>query len=107
MIECSIKGCDAVASEHFSEPKEIARWFRARVCQCAALVDKKLSCVCQSPPGPLKVTYWPNLDWWILGGVEEVTLCPEHRRLVVNEIEGQRRNDPSMDSEFPNPTNRH
>lgn len=108
MIQCSIKGCEASESEYLATPEVLDRWFRARACQCGALIDKMTPCICQSPEGVHpKITYWPNLDWWILGGVEEVILCPDHRRLVINEIIRQQKDDPSMESPFINPTNRH
>lgn len=108
ILNCCIKGCEASASTYLGEPFEVARWFVARVCQCGALTDKSMACICSAPPGyPVHISYWPNLDWWLYGGVDEIVLCPDHRVLVTKEIVRQQGLDPSMDSERPNPTNRH
>jgi hypothetical protein len=106
VINCDIKGCGAFESEILG-PEKLEHWIRLKACQCGAWDHRTpKSCTCQSY-GPLKTSYWPNLDWWALGGVEQITLCPDHKILVMHEIERQRGLDPSMDSEKPNPTNRH
>lgn len=108
MLNCSIKGCGACISEVLGSNAELDRWFRARACRCGAALNKMQSCVCRCPDHVHpKITYWPNLDWWLMGGVEEVILCPDHRVLVAKEIVRQQGLDPSMDSPRVNPTNRH
>jgi hypothetical protein len=111
MITCSIKGCSAEISELLStDTATMKRWIILRACRCGAFdARNKKSCTCTAEPGRIvPIQYWPNLDWWMLGGVDELTLCPDHKHLVKNEIMRQRGLDPSMDSgHLPNPTNRH
>lgn len=107
MIECSIKGCEEICAD---DGRDLDRWVILRACHCGAydLRDPK-SCTCPAhPESKVKITYWPMLDWWLLGGVEQVILCPQHRREVYREIVLQRVLDPSMNpGGGQNPTNRH
>lgn len=107
MISCSIKGCDEFVSEYLS-PREIAaKWIIIRACRCGAYnIQEHKSCVCHND-GPIPISYWPNLDWWAFGGVDEVVLCPKHRAEVYREIVGQQINDPSMNSTKQNRGNLH
>lgn len=107
MIRCTIRGCDEFASEIFTDKALLARWIIVRACRCGAYdLKQHKSCTCKSE-GPVPISYWPNLDWWAFGGVEEVVLCPNHRREVASEIAGQRLDDPSMNSEKQNRGNVH
>lgn len=107
MLECSVKGCGALASETLGDPKELKQWAIFRACRCGAYnTSTPKSCTC-SNDGPLYITYWPNLDWYALGGVEQVTLCPDHRVLVAKEIMRQRGIDPSMNAARLNRGNVH
>jgi len=92
MINCSIKGCEANESEWLSDPEMLSRWVILRSCRCGAYDhrDQPKSCTCPShPESKVPISYWPNLDWWILGGVEEIVLCPDHKELVRKEIQRQ------------------
>lgn len=96
MITCTIKDCGEYVSEHFTEKPILARWIIIRACQCGAYdLRNKKSCTCRSE-GPVQISYWPNLDWWAFGGVEEVILCPRHRKEIADEIIHQRNLDPGM-----------
>jgi hypothetical protein len=106
MIKCTISGCDDFASETFTDKVLLSRWLIIRACRCAAATDKMRSCTCRSE-GPVPISYWPNLDWWAFGGVEEVILCPDHRKIVANMIVEQRELDPSMNPTKRDPYNRH
>lgn len=112
MIQCDIKGCDAFESTLIAGSKEkLSHWVVLRSCQCGAYDGRKpKSCTCRSD-APVPTSFWPNLDWWALGGVDKITLCPDHKVLVMHEIERQRGLDPSMDEAHRtgrhNPTNRH
>lgn|SRR5208283_682413 len=111
MKNCDIKGCLGFISEVFAPASMCARWLELRACQCGAWDHAKgpRACTCNPPEGTKVPTqYWPNLDWFILGGVEKVTLCPRHKLEVMGEIVRQRHLDPSMDpGDKPNPGNRH
>lgn len=98
MIECTIKGCTNCVSESLSPREELGRWIIFRACRCGAynLAEPK-SCTCRSE-GPVPISYWPNLDWYAFGGVEEITICPEHKLEIFQEIIRQRGNDPGMNS---------
>jgi hypothetical protein len=112
MIECDIKGCSASESELVSPNREILkRWVILRACLCGAY-DTRTPKMCSCHSDSLVPTsFWPNLDWWALGGVDKIILCPDHKVLVMHEIERQRGLDPSMDAAAilmrQNPTNRH
>lgn len=108
MIECSIKGCGEFCSETLN-PEGAKHWIRVRACQCGAYdLRTPKSCTCQSDPSDVvQTSYWPNLDWWMFGGVEEIILCPTHRREVLVEIVGQRNMDPSMNPTAQNRGNVH
>jgi hypothetical protein len=96
MYHCSIEGCKDWVSEIFS-PEEVRRWF-------IAVPEKRPN----SDDGESwsLVQVWPNLDWWAVGGVDMIVLCPIHKKSVFWEIEKQRKHDSSMDQEKPNPGNR-
>lgn len=106
MYECSIESCGEVVAER---GRDIERWLRLRACRCGAYnLDEPKSCTCRADESEsIPTSYWPNLDWWILGGVEEVILCPIHRRQVFHEVIKQRDQDPSMNQEKQNPGNVH
>jgi hypothetical protein len=111
MIQCDIKGCTALMSDIVSPNREeLKRWIILRACLCGAYnLKKPKPCTCRQE-GFVPVSFWPNLDWWALGGVDKITLCPDHKVLVLHEIERQRGIDPSMDaaaSGRQNPSNRH
>ena len=109
MLNCSIKGCEECCSEVMN-PQQAARWIILRACQCGAYDQRNAKeCTCpRHPEHPTPITYWPRLDWWMAGGVDELTLCPAHRREVTREITLQRLRDPSMNPGGGlNPTNRH
>ena len=107
MIQCDIKGCKNFESELLSSKEVLSHWVIFRACRCGAYDHKKpKSCTCSSE-GHVKISYWPNLDWWAFGGVDQITLCPEHKLEVMREIVKQQINDPSMDQERPSPYNRH
>lgn len=111
MIECAIQGCGDCCSTLVSPDEILKRWVILKACQCRAW-DGRLqkSCTCSSD-FVVPTTFWPNLDWWMLGGVESVTLCPKHKLQVLNEIVRQQIQDPSMDvaggGGGPNYGNRH
>jgi hypothetical protein len=111
MLECSIKGCEATESELLStRPEVLKRWVILMACRCGAYDGRNQKpCSCRADNGSVvPTTFWPNLDWWMLGGVEKVVLCPDHKTLVAHEIDRQRQRDPSMDSGTKvNPTNKH
>ena len=109
MIECSIKGCGAVVSEILGEDFVLKHWIMVRACRCGAWDSRNpQACKCQPPEGSrVPMSYWPNLDWWMFGGVEEVVLCPFHKSEVYDEILHQRGIDSSMNPEKPSPYNRH
>jgi hypothetical protein len=102
MKHCDIQGCKESISEVFASKRSLGRWLELRACQCGAWRGDK-SCVCgmDSDPKehPIPTQYWPHLDWWALGGVERIVLCPQHRDEVLKEIIKQRQLDPSMNSE--------
>lgn len=107
MIFCSIKGCNEFASEYLSPKEIIARWIIVRACRCGAYnIQEQKSCTCRND-GPVPISYWPNLDWWAFGGVDEIVLCPYHRKDVFNEIAQQRSQDLGMDSTKQNRGNVH
>lgn len=108
MIECSIHGCREFCSEVLN-PEGAKRWVRLRACRCGAYdLREPKSCTCQADPSEvIPTTYWPNLDWWALGGIEEIILCPTHRRAVLVEIVDQRDRDPSMNQTAQNRGNVH
>jgi|SRR6516162_203442 hypothetical protein len=98
MLNCTIAGCKECASELLTEPHILARWLVLRACRCGAYDGRQQkACDCPGQAEPFPIQYWPNLDWFALGGVEEMTLCPEHRVLVAQEIVKQRTDDASMD----------
>jgi hypothetical protein len=107
MIHCIIKGCEESASETFTSAEDLKRWVIFRACRCGAysLTEPK-SCVCQSE-GPVPISYWPNLDWWAFGGVEEIIICPDHKLEIFNEIIKQREADPTMNQTQQNRGNLH
>jgi hypothetical protein len=107
MIHCTIKGCEACASDIFTSKEDLERWVIFRACRCGAynLAEQK-SCTCKND-GPTPISYWPNLDWFALGGVEEIVLCPEHKLEVMQEIIKQRGMDPSMNPTRQNRGNIH
>lgn len=111
MIECSVRGCDAFASELSCGHATLARWIILKPCQCAHGPREECKCNRTLPTllwGIIPIQYWPNLDWWAFGGVDKLCLCPDHKVLVAKEIIRQRQQDPSMDSgERVNPANRH
>ena len=82
MLNCDIKGCKESASE-LLQPEYAKRFLTVTAEQ------------------------WPNLDWWAMGGVDKITLCPQHRKVVHDQVVLQRTLDPSMNQERPNPGNRH
>lgn len=110
MFECSIKGCGELVAER---SRGVVRWLRLRACRCGAYdLREPKSCTCQADESDvIPTSYWPNLDWWTLGGVEEVILCPAHRKEVFDNIVHQRTEDPSMNrtksSGSPDSGNRH
>jgi len=108
MKTCDIKGCLEIISETLSSEKDRNRWIEIRACRCGAYnLNEPKACTCDGRGEPIPTSYWPNLDWWALGGVEKITLCPIHRALVLAEIIHQRALDPSMNSERQNKGNIH
>lgn len=110
MLKCSISGCSDFVSETLSDKAILARWIIIRACRCAAARDKMRACDCGKhvdTQAPVKISYWPNLDWWAFGGVDEIILCPDHRRIIANMIEGMREEDPTMNPTRRDPGNRH
>lgn len=128
MIECSIKGCTAFATEpgrvsiirsiFGGKPSDdramLARWIILKPCLCGANPNAqppeacKCNLTCSPLWGVVPVQHWPNLDWWAMGGVDRLILCPDHRVLVAREIVRQRYDDPSMDpGGRPDRSNRH
>jgi hypothetical protein len=107
MIYCTIKGCTNCASETLTPQAILSRWVIFRACRCGAynLAENK-SCTCRSE-GAVPVSYWPNLDWYALGGVEEIILCPDCKLEVFEEIVQQRASDPSMNQAKRNRGNLH
>lgn len=84
MLHCDIKGCRAFISNVLAPKAEVDRWITVTAEQ------------------------WPNLDWYALGGVDKITLCPEHRNAVFQSIIIERILDPSMNPKGrPEPGNRH
>jgi hypothetical protein len=81
MLYCDVKGCGAWVSEIFS-PREYKRWLVVTAAE------------------------WPNLDWWAIGGVDKLTLCPRCRAGVGDLIVLERALDPSMNPEKPDSGNR-
>ena len=53
----------------------------------------------------IKADDWPNLDWFAYGGIDKVTLCPDHAEEVAEEIIKLRLHDPSMNPQAPTPGN--
>jgi len=109
MIHCTIKGCKNSVSESISLPEERAKWRIFRACRCGAFrstIQNPQVCKCRQD-GPFPIQYWPLLDWWIFGGVDEVVLCPDCMREVYAEICKLRGLDPSMNPESLSPGNRH
>jgi hypothetical protein len=108
MKNCDIKGCQEFISETLSTESERNRWVEIRACRCGAYnLNEPRPCICSALGESIPTSYWPNLDWWALGGVEKVTLCPTHRAEVFDEILRQRALDPSMNSERQNRGNVH
>ena len=102
MLKCYIKGCHAWVSNlvHLVSSSEIKHWIRIRACRCGAWDTRTpRSCTCHAEDDGYPTSYWPNLDWFAFGGVEEVILCPTHKAEVMAEIARQRVSDPSMNSE--------
>ena len=109
MITCTISGCKEMESENLSSPDILKHWIILRACRCgawAANFGNPKSCTCRSE-GPVPISYWPHLDWWKFGGVDEITLCPAHKLEVMEDIIRQRGDDPSMNSQKFNRGNRH
>lgn len=110
-----MKGCDAFASELTTSKDMLKRWIILKPCLCGSGQQKdgtQQVCKCNLTVTPLwgvvPVQFWPNLDWWALGGVDKLILCPDHKILVAHEIVRQQGLDPTMDSEgMRNPSNRH
>jgi hypothetical protein len=80
MLRCDVQGCREWASESIT-PDLAARF------------------------AVIKQSEWPNLDWWALGGVDRIVLCPRHKIEVAAEICKQRANDCTMDQTNPAPDN--
>jgi hypothetical protein len=104
MIDCSMEGCKETVSEILC-PEVAAHWVIFRACRCGAYqaTDPRRgtgkSCTCTAPEGyPVPMSYWPHLDWWILGGVEEVILCPRHKGEIARLIVYLQTHDSSMDA---------
>lgn len=98
MIRCTVKGCKEMESENLSDKAVLSHWIIIRACRCgaySATFQNPQSCVCRSE-GPVPISYWPNLNWWMYGGVDEIILCPAHKLEVMEEIIRQRGDDPSM-----------
>lgn len=108
MKRCDIKGCKESISEFFSSSRSLAKWIEIRACQCGAYKEDK-TCTCMLPDlnPAVPTSYWPNLDWFAMGGVEKVTLCPTHKKEVFDEIVHQRNLDSSMNSTVRNRGNVH
>jgi hypothetical protein len=104
MLQCDIKGCTDLVSEKLSSLEELKRWVILRACRCGAFDHRTPKvCVCNEKEGPLDqmpvpITYWPMLDWWRFGGVEQLILCPEHKAEVMALIVHQQSLDPTMDA---------
>lgn len=96
MLQCDIKGCKEIASETLTPIEVIKHWIILRACQCGANdLRHPKSCTCRSE-GLVPTSYWPNLDWYAFGGVDQLTLCPLHKLEVYGEILQQRGIDPGM-----------
>lgn len=107
MKQCSIIGCGDFVSEAYSTKLTMSRWVVLRCCRCGAYDQgNQKSCTCHND-GPIPTSYWPSLDWFAFGGVEEIVLCPQHKKEVMQEIIRQRCLDPSMNPERQNPGNVH
>jgi hypothetical protein len=104
---CDIKGCKECISEIFHSSLSRSKWVEVRACQCGSYKENKVCTCIESLEPSIPTTYWPNLDWFALGGVEKVTLCPKHKVEVFDEIIKQRALDPSMNSEVRNRGNVH
>ena len=107
MIVCSIKGCKESCANN---GRNAHRWIILRACKCGAQdLGHPRSCTCAVDPAcQTPTSYWPNLDWWALGGVDEIVLCPAHKFAVYDEIIKQRAQDPSMNpGGGQDPSNRH
>jgi len=107
MLKCDIRGCKESVSEILN-PEQAKLWFVARAedvhkAKMDALTDTAET---DSVRG-FKERVWPNLDWYMLGGVERIVLCPKHKLEVATEIVRLRCGDPSMNPEKPDPSNRH
>jgi hypothetical protein len=109
MKTCSIKGCHNFISETLSTQHMRNRWIVLRSCRCGAWDARTpKSCTCgMMEQHAVPTQYWPSLDWWAYGGVDEVILCPRHREEVMFEIIRQRNLDASMNVDRPSPYNRH
>lgn len=109
MKHCDIKGCHGMVSGLLSSQAARARWIEVRACRCGAWdASQQKSCTCVVDENPeIPTTYWPNLDWFALGGVDKVTLCPRHRKEVFDEVVSQRAQDPSMNPTVRNRGNLH
>lgn len=83
MWHCNIKGCRAWISEILAPKAEVDRWIQ------------------------ITAEQWPNLDWYAFGGIDKITLCPQHRASVFDAIIIERGLDPSMNPKGgPEPGNR-
>lgn len=106
MLQCDVKGCKETVSE-IMNPEIAARWFVARAedvrkAKMDALEDSAETDAVRG----FKERVWPQLDWWALGGVERIVLCPTHKLEVAALIVEFRANDPTMNPTKPNPGNR-
>jgi hypothetical protein len=106
MLQCSIKGCKEIVSEIIN-PEVAKDWFVARAEDVQKAKMDVLSDAAETDAvRGFKERVWPNLDWWILGGVERVVLCPKHKIEVAGEVLKLRILDPTTNPEKPDPSNR-
>lgn len=106
MLFCDVQGCKETVSE-IMNPEQAQRWFVARAEDVRKAKMDALSDTSETDAvRGFKERVWPNLDWWILGGVERIVLCPTHKLEVARLIVEFRAADPTMKPEKPDPTNR-